>query len=232
MHYGVNKLYILVSLNEVPVSNGARGMYATVTQPVTFQEFLVWDDGSGREFELLDGIPVPLSEPNANHEDLIQRLCAYLENHCQENDLPYVSRQSKQVRLKTAPPEKEKSRKADIVIFAKEEWQRMKTSSSSAAAYIPPPGIIEVVSNNWKDDYLTKLAEYEDLGVLEYIIVDYAAFGGIRFIGSPKQPTITIYQLEDGEYLPAKVFRGQARIDSKLFPNISLTAEQIFAMSR
>jgi len=36
----------------------------------------------------------------------------------------------------------------------------MKTSSSSAAAYIPPPGIIEVVSNNWKDDYLTKLAEY------------------------------------------------------------------------
>ncbi len=142
-----------------------------------------------------------------------------------------MSRQSKQVRLKTAPQEKEKSRKADIVIFAREEWQRMKTSSSSAAAYIPPPGIIEVVSNNWKDDYLTKLAEYEDL-VFEYIIVDYAAFGGIRFIGSPKQPTITIYQLEDGEYLPPKVLRGENRIDSKLFPNIPLTAEQIFAMSR
>lgn len=215
-------------------------MYATVTQPLTFEEFLAWDDGSGREFELLDGIPVPLSEPNANHEDLIQRLCAYLENHCQENDLPYVSRQSKQVRLKIAPGEKEKSRKADIVIFAREEWQRMKTNSSSAAAYIPPPGIIEVVSNNWKDDYLTKLAEYVgrspsrrvDLGVLEYIIVDYAAFGGIRFIGSPKQPTITIYQLEDGEYLPPKVFRGEDRIDSRLFGNIPLTAEQIFAMSR
>ncbi|MDM9382633.1 Uma2 family endonuclease [Chlorogloeopsis sp. ULAP01] len=207
-------------------------MYASVTKPLTFEEFLAWDDGSSREFELLDGIPVPLSEPNANHEDLIERLCTYLENHCQENDLPYVSRQSKQVRLKTASPEKEKSRKADIVIFAREEWQRMKTSSSSAAAYIPPPGIIEVVSNNWKDDYLTKLAEDEDLGVFEYIIIDYAAFGGIRFIGSPKQPTIMIYQLEDGEYLPAKVFQGQDRIDSRLFPNIPLTAEQIFAMSR
>jgi Uma2 family endonuclease len=224
--------HILVALSEVPVSNGARAMYATVTQPLTFEEFLAWDDASGREFELLDGIPVPLSEPNANHEDLIQRLCAYLENHCQENNLPYVSRQSKQVRVKTKPPEKEKSRKADIVIFAREEWQRMKTISSSAAAYIPPPGVIEVVSNNWKDDYLTKLAEYEDLGVLEYIIVDYAAFGGVRFIGSPKQPTITIYQLEDGEYLPPKVFRGDDRIDSRLFGNITLTAEQIFAMSR
>jgi Uma2 family endonuclease len=206
-------------------------MYVPVTQPLTFEEFLAWDDGSGRDFELLDGIPVPLSEPNANHEDLIQRLCAYLETYCQDNDLPYVSRQSKQVRLRTEPGEKERSRKADIVIFTRDEWQRMKASSSSAAAYVPPPGVIEVVSNNWKDDYLTKLAEYEDLGVLEYMIVDYAAFGGIRFIGSPKQPAITIYQLENGEYLPGRVFRGHDRIESILFPNIPLTAAQIVAMS-
>nr|MCU0547685.1 Uma2 family endonuclease [Oscillatoriaceae cyanobacterium Prado104] len=111
-------------------------MYATITKPLTFEEFLAWDDGSGRDFELLDGVPVPLSEPNADREDLIQRLCAYLEAHCQEADLPYVSRQSKQVRLKTEPGEKEKSRKADIVIFAASEWQRMKGNSSSAAAYI------------------------------------------------------------------------------------------------
>jgi len=206
-------------------------MYATLTQPLTFAEFLAWDDGSGRDFELWDGMPVPLSEPNANHEDLIQRLCTYLESHCQAHDLPYVCRQSKQIRLRTAPGEREKSRKADIVIFAKDEWQEMKTSSRSAAAYVPPPGVIEVVSQNWKDDYLTKVAEYEDLGILEYMIIDYAALGGIRFIGSPKQPTITIYQLEQGEYLPAKVFRGEEPIESILFPNISLTAAQIFAMS-
>ena len=54
-------------------------MYAPLPQSLTFEDFLAWDDGSGRDFELLDGIPVPLSEPNANHEDLIQRLCAYLE---------------------------------------------------------------------------------------------------------------------------------------------------------
>lgn len=89
-----------------------------------------------------------------------------------------------------------------------------------------------VHTSKWNNDYLTKLAEYEDLGVLEYIIVDYAAFGGTRFIDSPKQPTITVYQLENGEYLPGKVFRGQDRIDSKLFPSLPLTSEEIFAMSR
>jgi Uma2 family endonuclease len=207
-------------------------MYAAAIEPLTFAEFLAWDDGSGRDFELVDGIPMPLSEPNANHEDLIERLCTYLEAFCQQQNLPYVSRQSKQVRLKTGPGDKEKSRKADIVVFDREEWQRMKGNSSSAAAYVPPPGVIEVVSNNWRDDYLTKLAEYEDLGVLEYLIVDYAAFGGIRFIGSPKQPTITIYQLEEGEYLPGKVFRGQDRIDSRLFSGLPLTAEQVFEMSQ
>jgi len=152
-------------------------MYVKVIKPLTFEEFLAWDDGSDRDFELLDGVPVPLSEPNANHEDLIERLCTYLGATCLEADLPYVSR-------------------------------------------------------HWKDDYLTKLAEYEDLGVSEYIIVDYAAYGGIRFIGSPKQPTITIYQLENGEYLPGKIFRGSDRIESRLFPNLTLTAEQIFAMSK
>ncbi len=210
----------------------AIAMYATATKPMTFEEFLAWDDGTGRNFELIDGIPMPRREPNANHEDLVERLCTYLENHCLESNLPYVPRQSKQVKLKTEPEEKEKSRQADIVVFAKPEWQRMKGSPSSAAGYVPPPGIIEVVSTNWKDDYLTKLAEYEDLGVFEYWIVDYAAQGGIRYIGSPKQPTITIYQLENGEYLPGKSFRGEDLIESKLFPNLSLTAEQIFAMSR
>ncbi|MBD2092571.1 Uma2 family endonuclease [Microcoleus sp. FACHB-1515] len=207
-------------------------MTATITKPLTFEEFLAWDDGSGRDFELVDGIPMPLSEPNANHEDLIERLCTYLENFCRTQNLTYVARQSKQVRLGAEPGEKEKSRKADIVVFAKDEWQRMKGISSSAAAYITPPGVIEVVSNNWKDDYLTKLAEYETLGVLEYWIVDYLPFGGVRFTDSPKQPTLTIYQLENGEYQTPKVFRGQDRIESKLFSGLPLTAEQIFDMSK
>ena len=91
-------------------------------------------------------------------KDLVQRLCAYLETYCQDNNLPYVCRQSKQVRLTTAPGVKEKKPQKPISSFLpRDEWQRMKASSSSAAAYVPPPGVIEVVSSNWKDDYLTKV---------------------------------------------------------------------------
>ncbi|WP_413201124.1 Uma2 family endonuclease, partial [Nostoc piscinale] len=72
-----------------------------------------------------------------------------------------------------------------------------------------------------------KFAEYEEIGIAEYWIVDYAALGGKRFIGSPKQPTISVYTLIEGEYQITQ-FRGSDRIQSLSFPELSLTAEQIF----
>ncbi|MGA9379049.1 MAG: Uma2 family endonuclease, partial [Phormidium sp.] len=87
--------------------------------------------------------------------------------------------------------------------------------------------VIEVVSTNWQDDYLLKLGEYEKLGILEYWIVDYLGLGGRRYIGNPKQPTISVYQMVEGEYMVTQ-FRGEERIQSAIFPELNLTAEQIF----
>jgi Uma2 family endonuclease len=159
-------------------------MVAIAQKTLSFEEFLNWDDDSGRSFELVNGVAMPLSEPTAKHEDVVDGLCRLLVDHCQSLNLPYVPRQSKQVRLNAAPGESESSRKADIVVFAKEEWVRMRQSSASAAAYIPPPLAIEVVSTNWRDDYRIKLNEYETLGILEYWIVDYAGLGGVQYSGS------------------------------------------------
>jgi Uma2 family endonuclease len=200
-------------------------------QFLSFEAFLDWDDGSDRNFELVDGVPVPLVEPNADHEDVADELCDRLKQHCREYDLPYVSKRLKQVRMRTEPGEKEKSRKPDIVVFDRAEWQRMKGLSSPAAAYICPPLVIEVVSTNWQDDYLIKLAEYGALGISEYWIVDYAAIGGRLYIGNPKQPTISIYTLIDGEY-EVQQFRGNDRVVSSIFGSLELTAEQIFRAGR
>lgn len=202
-------------------------MIQAIPKLLTFEEFLVWEDGTDRTFELINGVPMPMSEPNANHEDVADHLWDLLHSHCLDSNLPYVPKRLKQVRLLTEPGEKEKSRKADLVIFDRVEWQRMKASPSPAAAYTTPPLVIEVVSTNWRDDYLTKLGEYEALGIREYWIVDYAALGAIRYIGSPKQPTISIYQLVDGEY-QVKQFRAGDRIESPTFPDLNLTAQQIF----
>ncbi|MCC3507366.1 MULTISPECIES: Uma2 family endonuclease [unclassified Microcoleus] len=205
-------------------------MVAIAQKTLSFEEFLNWDDKSGRSFELVNGVAMPLSEPTAKHEDVVDGLCRLLVDHCQSLNLPYIPRQSKQVRLNAAPGESESSRKADILVFAKEEWVRMRQSSASAAAYIPPPLAIEVVSTNWRDDYRIKLNEYETLGILEYWIVDYAGLGGVQYIGSPKQSTVTINRLIDGEY-QAQRYQGEAIIVSPTFPQLVLTIAQIIAMT-
>ena len=205
-------------------------MIAIAQKNLSFEEFLNCDDDSGRSFELVNGVAMPLSEPTAKHEDVIDGLCRLLVDHCQSLNLPYIPRQNKQVRLNAAPGESESSRKADIVVFAKEEWVRMRQSSASAAAYIPPPLAIEVVSTNWRDDYRIKLNEYETLGILEYWIVDYAGLGGVQYIGSPKQSTVTINRLIDGEYQALR-YQGEATIVSPTFPQLVLTIAQIIAMT-
>lgn len=74
------------------------------------------------------------------------------------------------------------------------------------------------------------IGQYEAIGIPEYWIVDYAGLGGKRFLGNPKQPTISIYSLVEGEY-QVNEFRGDKRIVSPIFPELSLTANQIFQVS-
>ena len=103
-------------------------------------------------------------------------------------------------------------------------WEKASTIENGVSVKL----VIEVVSTNWQDDYETKMAEYEALGIPEYWIIDYAGLGGVRHIGSPKQPTLTICTLVDGEY-ETRQFRGDEAIVSPLFPGLKLTAVQVLA---
>jgi len=89
------------------------------------------------------------------------------------------------------------------------------------------PLVIEVVSTNWRDDYGHKFVEYEAMGIVEYWIVDYRALGAVRYIGKPKQPTITICQLIEGEYQMEKYVQGD-RLKSSIFPELELITNVIF----
>jgi Uma2 family endonuclease len=93
------------------------------------------------------------------------------------------------------------------------------------------PLIIEVVSTNWRDDYLLKLGDYKRLGIQEYWIIDYLGLGGRLYIGHPKRPTLSIYRLVDGEY-DVERFSADEFILSPAFPELALTAAQVFGASR
>ncbi|HEY9703510.1 MAG TPA: Uma2 family endonuclease [Allocoleopsis sp.] len=89
---------------------------------------------------------------------------------------------------------------------------------------------VEVVSSNWENDYEDKLNEYQQLGIFEYWIVDYLAQGSRQLLGNPKTPTIFIYHLVDGNY-QLQSFRNNEQIISPTFPELVVTANQIFTSS-
>ncbi|BAY97259.1 hypothetical protein NIES37_11970 [Tolypothrix tenuis PCC 7101] len=205
----------------------------------TFDEFLEFLETQSENirYELYDGEIVKMPQPLGTHEQIIMFLARMLLLKIVELKLLYdIS--SKNVLVK--PENKQSGYYPDILILnlpnLKNEplWKQVSTVSNPDSI----PLVIEVTSTNWRDDYHKKFADYvrvasrrEEMGIQEYWIVDYAALGSKELIGDPKRPTIIIYSLSDeGEYR-GKQFRGDDTLISPTFPDLNLTAAQIFSAS-
>lgn len=201
-------------------------MAQTLPKAITFAEFLEWKPECGR-YELYNGGIVEM-QPTGEHEEVKGFLARKLTVEFDRLNLPYFIPNQALVK----PPEKEAGYLPDVLILNRPNltseplWQKFSTVTQAASI----PLVIEVVSTNWRDDYFAKFGDYEAIGIPEYWIVDYAALGGRRFIGNPKQPTISVYQLIEGEY-QVNQFRGADRILSPTFPQLNLTAEQVFLVA-
>ncbi|MFW9261708.1 hypothetical protein A4S05_06370 [Nostoc sp. KVJ20] len=199
-------------------------MIQAIHKLVTFEDFAAWRPEGGR-YELHDGVIVEMAQPVGDHEDVVGFLALNISIEIGRQKLPYFI--PKTVLVK--PFEGESAYSPDILIINRPNlvneplWKKESTVSQAASI----PLVIEVVSTNWRDDYYKKLADYEAIGIPEYWIIDYAAIGARKFIGNPKLPTISIYQLIDGEYQVTQ-FKGDTHIVSPTFPELNLTAEQIF----
>jgi Uma2 family endonuclease len=104
--------------------------------------------------------------------------------------------------------------------------------NQAAVLTVPAPIVVEIVSpSSSTEDYDAKLKEYQKLAVKEYWVVDHDGLGAAKYIGFPKAPTITVYELFEGSY-QAKRFRGDDRVESPLFGTLNLTANQVFSAGR
>lgn len=196
-------------------------MVQALPKLVTFAEFISWlpEDGC---YELHDGTVIAM-QPTGQHEAIAAFLVETFTLEYSRMGLPYRLPAKARIR----PPEKESGYLPDVLLVDRRclpdepLWATASTLTQGSSI----PLVCEVVSTNWRDDYHLKFADYEALGIPEYWIIDYAALGGRRLIGDPKQPTLTICTLIDGEY-QVEQFRGQQPLISATFPNLTLTAAQ------
>lgn len=205
-------------------------MTQALSKLITFDEFIAWyPENIGVRYELRDGVIVEMTPPSGDHEEIKGFLVAQVVVEYTKVNLPYFIPNQAIVK----PLENESGYFPDVLLLNRPNlkseplWKKSSTVTQGASI----PLIIEVVSTNWRDDYYKKLADYEQMGIPEYWIVDYLALGARKFIGNPKQPTISIYSLVEGEYLCSQ-FRSNDRIQSTTFPKLNLTAQQIFNAGR
>ena len=192
---------------------------------MSFEDFLAWYPEDGRRFELIEGCAVEML-PTGPHEDVAGFISAELNFEIRRNQLPYSIPRTCLIK----PRSQGSGYMPDVVIVNREllKQEPLWLTASVIQHGDTAPLVIEVVSTNWRDDYGHKFVEYEAMGITEYWIVDFRALGAVRHIGKPKQPTITICQLEAEEYMIRRFVAGE-RLVSSIFPQLELTTDAIFA---
>jgi Uma2 family endonuclease len=202
-------------------------MISISTQKLTFLEFLEqYPDGCG-QYELVNGELVKV-EPTRAHKNVARFLVRCFDRESTRLNLDYIV--DKDIIIKTITQTgEERGRNPDVGVVKATVWN---SNVRTYGALIEPIQLaVEVVSTNWEDDYIDKRDEYQRLGIPEYWIVDYLAIGSRTLLGNPKQPTIFIHQLVEGEY-QVQSLTGSSRIISSTFPELELTCDQVFASSQ
>jgi len=76
------------------------------------------------------------------------------------------------------------------------------------------------------EDFLTQYADDPRYELDEYWIVDFRGLGGVQFIGRPKQPSLTVCQLQAQDY-EKQIYRLGQKIRSLKFPEIQLQLDDL-----
>lgn len=186
------------------------------TQRLTFAEYLVYDDGTDTNYELVSGELVPMGLGTGLHGDITEALYSSLQHEVKRLKLSWAV---KHMTVGVQSPRGgawDTSRIPDITVLQLDQWKMLRQREAVITLDQPPPLlVVEVVSPSTKrTDYRANLTEYAVLNIGEYWVVD------------PLLDRVTVCLLVEGSY-DTEVFEGTDLVKSPLFAELNLTAKQI-----
>ena len=198
-------------------------MIYTTPKLLSIEEFIS-QYGDNPRYELIDG-ELRDMEPTGPHESVAGKIAGYIFGEILKSRQPWVIPKNCLIK---PPAAQATALRPDVIVLDEEKlraeplWQQEPIVCNGSTIKL----VVEVVSTNWQDDYARKVEEYALLGIPEYWIADYRGLGGTAFIGKPKQPTFTVYELRDEEYFQQQ-YRLEETIYSPLLPNLKLSLQEI-----
>jgi Uma2 family endonuclease len=181
------------------------------TQKMTLEEFLAYDDGTDRLYELENGelIEMPFES------EINRRIGSFLFAYFLQQG---ISADRLTMKTEIAVSGTRVSVRAPDLMVLSAELVIELDGASRSIVYMdmsPPSLVVEVVSPKQENrDYRYKRSEYAARGILEYWIVD------------PISQKVTVLEWVEGLY-EEQVYIGGDSIASPLFDNLDLTASRI-----
>ncbi|GAB4214443.1 MAG: Uma2 family endonuclease [Synechococcales cyanobacterium] len=190
---------------------------AILTQRLTFEAYLAYNDGIDIRHELIDGELSPMSLGTGKHTAIIRFLSKTLEQQPEALQQNWVAipvmigiRSPRGTRWDTV-------RIPDITVIPNAQLKSLEARQCVIDLHEPHPLLlIEVVSESTKSaDYRAKWVEYSALNISEYWIIDCL------------DQLATVCILEEGRYQDT-IFRGSELMVSPTFPSLNLTPTEIW----
>jgi len=194
---------------------------------LSFEEYLSYDDGTNKRYELVDGQLVEMPPASFLHSDIIDFIADCFKAIARQYRLD-IKVKTGDVGVRTGM---NSSRIPDISVIDGQVWKSYRRDKSAViedglmlavevvlkdtASHISPG--TEQISRDYTDKTMPSASfaiEYQDTGIPEYWIVD------------PIEQKITILVLKDGSYTKT-VFTGDEAIASQTFSQLKLIATEI-----
>lgn len=193
--------------------SATTNMVQVLNQVYSYEDYLKYGDETDNKYELVNG-ELKIAPPASGFHALI---LVFLYDLLRA-EINRLQQQWKvmpgTVGVRTA---QHKSRIPNLVVLSADQCQEIR-EMSTAVLESPPLLAIEIVSpGTVDDDYRYKRSEYAVREIPEYWIID------------PKEKKVSILTLVAGFYEVAE-FKDKAVIESLLFSELSLTAQEIFAV--
>ena len=186
---------------------------------LTFDEYLSYSDNTDKRYELIDGELIALPPESEPNNFIANYLFFYLASSGLV-PLRLIKTHNCEVQVAVLRSGDAANRYPDLIILEPEHIPLTANRLTITFDMLPPRLVVEVVSPGRvgrERDYERKRAQYAARGIAEYWVID------------PIEQVVTVLRLEEGQYVEVGVFRDGEAIVSPMFPQLSLTVQQIWS---
>jgi Uma2 family endonuclease len=188
--------------------------HSAASSPLTYEQYLAEGETLQR-YDIIDGTRVPMTNPTELHQDLLLTIAALLKDYGRTSGRGKAIIAPCDVLVRRAPL---RTRQPDVLFISNERRAQNRPPNDPAPLSPAPELVVEILSPSDTESVLQdKITDYCAVDVRECWVVDLT----LRTVG--------VRSLTQQGALPTATYGVGSRVQSIIFPDLTLAVDAIFA---